>query len=471
MNFSRYTYLESFLKNIINLNKKQFKNKKEKLLQEIDFQIKNIYDKQKGGYWKVTDSDKIFIEKLRTIRDSINIKNYKDMSQKTLTELADGYEKRLKVVFFAQEVSVWPSFESIYVSMVKDERFSVELVYIPFFHPNSMSDDSEYIYYRDTLRLDIYRHDEYDLSKSSPDVAFFLKPYDLIPKQYQIKDVDKVVRRIVYIRYGFEIANWNIKYHFQTLLQHKAWRFIVYGEPILSLAKKYGYRNAENVVAWGHPRADYYNLYNKNIDIQSSLIKKINGRKVILWNTQHTVQDGVGGGTFFKWKEEIFKYFEEQNDIFLLWRPHPLMFGALINEGYISANELEIWIKNINEKDNIFIDRTLDYRNSFYLSDAIVTDGTAFLIEYLYTNKPIIYTPKGKGIYFYEELYKSLYVAEKNGELCDFIDMIRQNLDPKSNDRVLLSDYLLVKNKNGVGKSIKENVLSDLINEETVKLN
>ena len=58
------------------------------------------------------------------------------------------------------------------------------------------------------------------------------------------------------------------------------------------------------------------------------------------------------------------------------------MFGALINQNYMTEEEKNRFIKDLDREDNVIYDNTSDYRIAFYTSDALITDGTSFSFEY-----------------------------------------------------------------------------------------
>ena len=52
---------------------------------------------------------------------------------------------------------------------------------MPFTHINANKTFDYFKVYEEEMVFPIIRHDEYSLSEDSPDIAFFVKPYDLIP--------------------------------------------------------------------------------------------------------------------------------------------------------------------------------------------------------------------------------------------------------------------------------------------------
>ena len=483
MNFSRGEYFKELCVRIANLSDLVLKTETDTIKKRINNEIECILQKQKGGFWDITRGDSVFIQYMRELYEllgqGLKKRELDSFLNDLLTCAIKETEKKVKIVFFTQESYIWTSFESIYRACANDDRFIAQLVYIPFNHPNAGGNNANdfYTIYKDEMNLPIVRHDEYSISAESPDVAFFIKPYDLIPMQYYIDDVDKVVRRCVFIRYGFEIAAWNVRYHFELPLHTKAWRFIVYGEMLKQLAAKHMSNDGKNVVAWGHPRADIYRNFEMNRDcIPQEWKNKIAGRKTVLWNTQHTIQANTGGGTFFQWKDELFDFFENNFEICLIWRPHPLMFGAIINDGYMTSEELDSFVNEQSERNNIIIDRSTSYKEAFFASDAIITDGTAFLIEYQYTGNPLLLTYKSlfdentgeeiDGIYFREEFFESLYIAQEKNDVANFLNMILCNEDHKKKAREELTRNLLTINPEGNGEFIKNRLFSEILREE-----
>jgi len=476
LNYSRYLKLASIIHGLVKLN---FINYNLHIFErKIQIEISDVLIRPKGSRWNIPESERaymLFLQQILEILLEADAKGMKKNLKALLERIKTVSESKLKIVFFAQEYSVWPSLQSFYDACNKDERFIAQLVYIPFSHQNynegHQVPNEEMGPYWKTL-YPIMPYTMYDLSKESPDIAVFVKPYDLIPMQFYIYEIDKVVRRCVYIGYGFEIAAWNSDCHFKLPMHSLAWKFIVYGDMVKELAEKVSHNKGKNVVAWGHPRADYYfNLEEKRNTIPDEWKIKINGRKTILWNTQHTLKEGPGAGTFFIWKEEVFSYFENHQDIVLLWRPHPLMFDALVNNGLMTKSELSHLVETIEKKDNVILDQSPDYRNSFYASDAIITDGTSFLIEYFYTGRPLIFTIKanGGGIYFCDEICSNVYVAREKGDIIKLLDDIRKDTDPLKEKRLSFAKRLLKVNSGGNGEYIKEQIYYEIMNECGVK--
>lgn len=422
-----------------------------------------------NGYWRLPPGREVFLKALDAYaalefgaNESLVLGIYEEF-----TKVLYSIETRCKVAFLLQEETIWPSTQSVYEAMRTDGRFETQLVYIPFSHQNMTQKDHNLEMYR-SKGLPVVNYAEYNLSEENPDVVFFAKPYSAIPKPFYISEVEKIVEHTVYIPYGMETNYRLIRYGFQEYLHYRAWRHIVHGPAVKAVGAKYGYRNGENIVVWGHPRADNY-LPEKRYEIPEEWTKKIRGRKVICWCPHHTIVPGSECvSTWLQLSEAIFAAMERTPDVAFLWRPHPLLFGAIVNNGYMTQAELDKLIAEKAAKDNIILDRSADYRISFAASDAIITDGTTFSVEYLYTGKPLMLTTADIN-QFYDASFmeKALYIGRTPKDIEGFIDSIRKGEDPKREAR---KDYvrqaLFVPEEGTVGKYIADHIIEDLVEEK-----
>jgi CDP-glycerol glycerophosphotransferase (TagB/SpsB family) len=79
-------------------------------------------------------------------------------------------------------------------------------------------------------------------------------------------------------------------------------------------------------------------------------------------------------------------------DIQIVLRPHPFLWGTLTDRKVITVSELDAWRKSWNELPNTSVDEDGSYAELFLATDLLVTDGISFLGEYpLITNKPTIF--------------------------------------------------------------------------------
>ena len=415
--------------------------------------------------WAVPVSTRCYYEYLGKIENLIQKNLVEKWLPQMLEEITRKTRTKIHALFLTQEMSCWPSLESVFAAARNNEDFEAALVYTPFYHENFSEQIDYYEDYRE-LGLPVLRHNQYDLPAESPDVVFTIKPYANIPELYQQKNLEQVVPRVIYIAYGMELTTDLIKFGFQYYAHYKAWRHVAYGDIVKEFGKKYGYRGGDNIVVWGHPKADHYRDMESKMDIiPREWTEKIRGRRTILWTPHHLIDlNSTGTGTWLIWGEHILNMAMEQKDVFFIIRPHPLMVGALVNSGCYSQSQMDRLMEKIDQADNIIWDNSPSYLPAFYAADAIITDGTTFSFEFLYTKKPILLTPRNmESFYQYEDMMESYYLVNRIQDISDFVAMIRDGQDPLREKRLAMYEKTFyIPEDCTVGENIMRQVKKDL---------
>ena len=443
-------------------------------IESIDEKIKSIR-KGSGGYWSLPKGESEFVKILELLRHLLQENVDLEIISQICSDIAlrEKYASlKCRVVFFAQEMFVWPCVERLYHAAVSDARFDAKVVYVPFFHQNATCEDTNLQAYL-RMGIPVINYADYDLSEDNPEIAVFVKPYNNIPLQFCIREVEKIVRRTIYVPYGLEMTKDLIHYAFQEYTHYRVWRHLAYGGIVKELGAQHGYRNGENIAVWGHPRIDNYrDEYCYPIPPQWQ--KKIAGRKVILWCPHHTIKPGSECvSTWLDYYQDIFRLFEERKDMVLLWRPHPLLFGAIVNNGYMTKEKLDAFVAQKSGCDNIILDQTDDYRAAFAVSDGIITDGTTFSLEYLLTDKPLMLTAHKLDQFFNcAELEKAVYWAKSARDIEEFLEHMAAGHDPRKKARnAFKNKTFFIPQDQSVSEYILNRILIDLTEEEKDRVN
>lgn len=468
INYTKGIYLHSICECIIK-NHSAIKERKASWIIELEHKI-NIANKASKGFWGVTSSDSLFVTYAQSLIQLLNsnasLNDIRDLQKR----IEANSRNKIAVLFLTQEAICWPSIENIYQAAQDDERFDTTLVYTPFYHGNSTSAYDNYEVYKE-MGLQVLKHDEYNLAVESPDIVVILKPYDsCVPAQYRTPELEIVVERLVFISYGMETNMDFVDYNYRMYLQYRAWKIIAYGDIVKQIGTKYGYANGENIAVWGHPRADsYLDMASKRDIIPQEWNDVIKGRSTILWTPHHMVDLSENGtGTWLLWKDTMLSAILSHPEIVFIWRPHPLMMGAIVNNGLMSKKELDSFIYELTSHENIIYDTNPDYRTSFYASDAIITDATSFCVEYLYTENPILLTPRNmNALYMHEEMNDCYYVAHSSSEIREFIKMVSDKGDPLRQKRLELKQAMFhIPSGVTTSQNILNNIFSELTKEE-----
>ncbi|HUE98854.1 MAG TPA: glycosyltransferase 61 family protein [Anaerolineales bacterium] len=495
MNHSRYLRYKTFMTSIVEscsqwsqpslsvAEAQQLRLFLESIEDVIHLEIYQIQSRQTGGHWQITKGDRSYIRYLsRTLMVIYTILGKPSLGNaacrmfinhldQMLESVEADHNPRLKAVFFVQERYTWPSLESVYNAFAANPDCDAQLVYVDFRHVNNDKSQDWFTEYT-KLHLPIIHCNDYDLSIESPDLVFFLKPYDNIPKQFYIDEIDKVVSRSVYIPY---FVNWMalknigflINYHFQLPLHEKAWKIFDSPNFIFKSHVQHGPRKGENVELIGHPRFDVIaKLEKRREEISSTWKRKIANKRVVMWNT-HSFIATENWSTFGSFGRQILDYFQSSQQLVLLWRPHPHFFNSLRNGGIMTAEQVEEMIAWVMDNENMILDQTPDYLSAFSVADALISDASSILVEFLLTHKPAMYTfNESNYSIVHENLLPAFYQASTWEEVEKFLQILMDGKDDKLVERMSAVENFMPNVGRDVGKLIMDQCIKDLIAEE-----
>ena len=97
----------------------------------------------------------------------------------------------------------------------------------------------------------------------------------------------------------------------------------------------------------------------------------------------------------------------------------------------------------------------------------MVHDSASFQIEYLYVNKPVMYTYKGSDLQsvtpLRDEAMKCHYIAQSIDDVKSFIEMVLRGEDEMKDKRTaFFNQYLLPKNGTDVALNIYNDIISTI---------
>jgi hypothetical protein len=115
--------------------------------------------------------------------------------------------------------------------------------------------------------------------------------------------------------------------------------------------------------------------------------------KTLLWAPHHSYsRHWLNFGNFAQVKEEMLEWASAHPDWKIILRPHPFLFGTLIDRKVLLASELESWLSWWNALPNTSIDVSSSSAQVFAKASHILTDGISYLAEWpLATGKPAIF--------------------------------------------------------------------------------
>ncbi len=352
-----------------------------------------------------------------------------------LDEAIDQAEKeigqikiRKEVVFLPYKASMWDSLESVYLAAKEDESCDAYVVPIPYFDKNPDGSFGQMHYegneYPSDIEIVYYK--DYHLEERRPDTIYIHNPYDnwnyvtSVPEYYFSSNLKKYTDQLVYIPYFVlaEIKPDNqavidrmkhfcflpgIIFADKVIVQSEDMRQIYINEFIKAakesgLTGEYIDRSAleKKILGLGSPKFDkVHRIGKEDLNIPEewlSIIKKPDGtwKKIIFYNTSITALLENDEKMLNKIKSVFTTFKENQSEVALLWRPHPLIRTT------IAAMRPKLWAEysQIVEQYRIegwgIYDDSADMYRAVILSDAYYGDSSSIVQIYQETGKPIM---------------------------------------------------------------------------------
>lgn len=263
----------------------------------------------------------------------------------SIRELPEQYE----VLFLPYKASMWDSLASVYAAAAADPDCTAYVIPIPYYDKNP--DDSlgtdHYEAGEFPADVPITHFNDYDYEAAHPDYIFIHNPYDnnnivtSVHPFFYSTNLKKFTDCLVYIPY-FVHQNDYVKDDY-VLLPGVIWSDIVVlqSEEVKKQYIRYymeGLRNTElkanpdKFKAWGSPKFDVQDTGKEKLPAEwQKLIYDQSGqrKKVVFFNTHVSGLMESRCEEFLEKLSRVFETFKAQEDVVLLWRPHPLSMATI----------------------------------------------------------------------------------------------------------------------------------------------
>ena len=362
------------------------------------------------------------ISQERTDRFNIIYKSLCKYLIKIENSVKNDIKIRKEVVFLPYKASMWDSLESVWQAAEADSDCDAYVIPIPYYDRETDGSFCE-MHYEGNLYPDyvpVIRYENYDFEKRKPDMIFIHNPYDeynyvtSVAPFFYSGNLKKYTEQLIYISYFIlgEINNPEDPAALDGIAQYcitqgvmNADKVIVQSENmrrayINVLTRQMGEETKgyweEKILGLGSPKIDKV-LSTRKEDLVIpkewiKILKKPDGqfKKVIFYNT--------GVTALLKHEEKLLKkirdvmkiFKENQDEVALLWRPHPLMFTTLRSMRPQLLREYEEIVAEYREEGWGIYDDTADMDRAICLSDAYYGDGSSIVWLYQAANKSVM---------------------------------------------------------------------------------
>lgn len=408
-----------------------------KLLEECQegaIWIGNLIEKTEGEDEKTIPILEEYCEWLYQVYKAIienKLAEGKDMVYKNLSHILIQIEKsieditvRLEVVFLPYKASMWDALESVWKVANSDKNCNVYVIPIPYFDKNPDGSFRKMYYEGDQYPeyVPITNYKNYDIENRKPDVIYIHNPYDecnlvtSVHPYFFSSKLKNFTEKLVYIPYfvldEVNQNKWNeieeIKHFILVPAVFHAHKVIVQSENMKQVYMKVLQKETKDysesirkywenkIEGTGSPKMD--KIQNTKKEEQKipkewlKIIEKADGswKKIIFYNNSISALLEKNEDMLKK-MEMVFQLFKNyQEEVALLWRPHPLIESTLMSirpqlwEAYKTMQEqyrMEGW--------GIY-DETADIDRAIVISDAYYGDRSSVVQMYQRTGKPIM---------------------------------------------------------------------------------
>ena len=380
-------------------------------------------------------------------------------------------ERPYNVVFLVLYASVW-KYDSLYRLMEKDIRFNPLILVCPVIDRDKehMTENLHLAY--ETLKNKGYnvrcaydeQNDSYiNIPDLHPDILFFAYQYathtDARYSERALKDYLKC-----YVNYSYKNNPnvWSIASPFHGLM----WQYYSECEDNKRFVQAVSAWEFNNIHVVGYPMYDEF-LQTNEIGADWK-IQDQHKLKRIVWAPHHTIDGNdmhLKLSTFLIFADVMLDLAKKYKDSCqFVFKPHPQLRPALNNHPQWGKKKTDAYFNEwkIGENTNYV---NGDYVDLFKSSDALIHDCHSFTVEYLYTQKPVLFLSNYDREIQCNEVGKKAFACHYKGEtiddITDFIDnVVLRGRDTMTNVRAEFYNNILVPPH---GLTVAENIINEIM--------
>jgi len=298
--------------------------------------------------------------------------------------------KVINVAFFLLRDNEWKN-DVLYRDMEKDPHFNPFIVIVP----DMVMRPEELRYEQINRSVRTFEEKGYKVYKSydnesgkwlnahklNIDIIFMNNQYEHTHRKYSYRLYNSLM---CFINYGFTSVPYD--WSCASDVHRSAWRYFVDSE--MNLKQIAQFMPTKNCVVTGYPQADILSEYQptgKDWKLKDSKLKRI------IWAPHHSINPGFHLSTFLLYSDFMLQLAEKYKDqIQWVFKPHPELLKTLYKHPDWGKEKADAYYEKWQMLENASYINS-EYIDLFLTSDALIHDCGSFIIEYLYTKKPVLY--------------------------------------------------------------------------------
>lgn len=438
--------------------------------ENVEIQLINEIINDLTLLFELNNEGKSFIDKVIEIKNKIiNLKK----------EIVENIETNLYVTFMPYKISMWDSLESIWKAANEDEDCVCDIMPIPYYELDMQGVPVKFCYEGDRFKnkYEVINYENYILEDRNPDIIYIHNPYDYgntltrIDDRFFSERLREHCSKLVYVPY-FVRGSLKVNYEIFGGLPgtNNADRIIAHSEVHKRLFMNCGHKE-EKVLNLGSPKYDRALIEkDKKANLSEEMKAYVGDKKVILLSTG--IGDLLNYNDWVSMIDKIITYFNDSENCVLIWRRHPLTTRSILSMVPHMAIEYKNLLEKIESSKNIIMDNNDEVYDSINISDALISDYSSVMHQYIAIEKPVLGLLRDKEIEDdrnYCVDYRGVYVYNKDTTLEEFEKMVINNEDPKKDERISTLKNSVTNLDGRCGEKIYNHIKEELI-EELMKI-
>ena len=399
--------------------------------QEKAIELGTMIEKSEGDGLKAVSMLEEYCEMAYQIYDKLSNgeevganKAYKTLRQQIVrvsNSVVNDIAVKKEVVFIPYKASMWDSLESVWRAADADAGCDAYVVPIPYYDKNPDGSLKEWHYEIDEYPKDVpvVNYREYNFEERHPDIVFFHNPYDnhnlvtSVEPFFYTENLRKYADKLIYIPYFVlgeispddDAAIQRMAHFCTTPGVVNADKVIVQSEDMKKvyvkvLSERYGEESRkvweEKILGLGSPKLDKVaSVKREDFEIPEEWMKIIlkpdgNRKKIIFYNTGIAALLEHNEKMLEKMRSVFGVFKEYEDEVALLWRPHPLIRATISSMRPKLWAEYEKLVEEYRAEGWGIYDDTADVDRAVMISDAYYGDGSSVVQMYKKTGKPIM---------------------------------------------------------------------------------
>lgn len=313
---------------------------------------------------------------------------------------------------------------------------------------------------------------ETSLAELRPDVVLTNCPYPAVyPEGWTLEEIQNHAR-LVYLPYAIELFGDEFDTtQYRLDIHRSAWRILGRSETFRSTMERYLPGASERVRVVGSPKLDHFFMPSPKSTPEEILGRSLGPEdRVVLWNPSFPDTVNVNGqkrrgwSTFLTFVKTMIEAAHREPRLVMVCRPHPNLRNASLESGAVSADFWEHFDRFAARQPNFIVHTDPDYYALMKIADAMVSDTSSFLYNFLPTGKPICHTFDPEGIAFADRdgIGAALYGATRPEQVEVFLADVLAGRDPLCEARERATERALYLLDGRAGERVAEMLAREL---------